>query len=125
MKRWFLIFIRLIIGIKSFSQQINGDGIIGKWSNDGGDKQIQMEIYALKNNSYYGSIINDNSTPTKDGTIILKALNYDASTRTYKGIMHPPDATVELTVVASFVTNNRLKLVAKKFFMTKTIYLIK
>ncbi|MFP5040837.1 hypothetical protein [Parasediminibacterium sp. JCM 36343] len=126
MKKWVLICFGLAISFNSYSQQINGaNSIIGKWKNDGGDKEIQMQIYAMKDNSYYGSIINDKSTPTKNGTILLKALKYDAFTRMYKGTMQPPDAKLELTVTVAFEADNRLKLVAKKFFMIKTLYLTK
>jgi Uncharacterized protein conserved in bacteria (DUF2147) len=101
----------------------NANSILGKWKNLDAEKAMQMEIYLAQDGKYYGKIINDNSQPSKNGNIALKALQYDAKKGTYKGTMSPPDAKTEINVTLSLQDNNKLKMVGKKFFMSKTFYL--
>lgn len=90
--------------------------IIGKWkAEDQPDKG--SEIYLAKDGLYYGKESN--------GKILLKKLKYDDATKTFKGIMTPPDKDIEFNVTISFINNNKLKIVAKKFFITKTMFLIR
>jgi hypothetical protein len=81
-----------------------------------------MEIYLAKNGKYYGKAINDNSTPSKNGNLIIKKLSYITEAKNYKGTMEPPDMNVTLNITVTLETANRLKIVAKKLLMSKTIY---
>jgi uncharacterized cupredoxin-like copper-binding protein len=101
----------------------NAHDILGKWKNLDEGKAMQMEIYLAQDGKYYGKIINDNNQPSKNGTIALKALQYDAPTASYKGTMQPPDSKMEIQITATLVGNNKLKMVGKKLFMSKTFYL--
>lgn len=104
-----------------FSQTANA--VIGKWQNEDKDKAIQMEIYLAKDGKYYGKIINDNKKKSKNGTIAISGLLFNENTQTYKGTMQPPDTDINLNVIVSLENTNRLKVVAKKLFMSKTMYL--
>jgi uncharacterized protein (DUF2147 family) len=101
----------------------NAHAILGKWKNLDEGKAMQLEIYLAQDDKYYGKIINDNNQPSKNGTIALKALQYDAAMGSYKGTMQPPDSKMEINITATLLGNNKLKMVGKKLFMSKTFYL--
>jgi hypothetical protein len=98
--------------------------IVGKWR-DESDASKQMDIYQDKDGLYYGKPAVEKDKKGNTAKTALKKLKYDASTQTFKGTMNPPDADMGLNVMVSFVGNDKLKFVAKKFFMTKTIYLLR
>lgn len=104
--------------------QTNENKIIGQWKAES-EKGKQSEFYLAKDGFYYGKLIPSDEKPDYNGKIIMKKLVYDASTNTYKGTMNPPDKDLELAVTISFVTNDKIKVVAKKFFMSKTMYFIR
>ncbi|SDG73408.1 DUF2147 domain-containing protein [Chitinophaga filiformis] len=97
--------------------------ITGNWKIEAKDKPAEIEIYPAKDDAYYGKIINDNNVPSKNGTIVLKALKYDKADQAFKGTMRPPDADVDLNVTVSPVDKDRLKMTARKLLVSKTIYL--
>ncbi len=101
----------------------NVHAILGKWKNLDEGKAMQLEIYLGQDGYYYGKIINDNNQPSKNGTIALKTLQYDAAMGSYKGAMQPPDSKMEINITATLLGNNKLKMVGKKLFMSKTFYL--
>jgi hypothetical protein len=57
--------------------------------------------------------------------VLVKNLKYDEVTKTFKGMMTPPDANLELSATVTMVSNDKLKIVAKKLVMSKTINLIR
>lgn len=81
-----------------------------------------MEIYRAGDGNYYGKIINDNSQDSKNGKVILKALKYNEKSDSYIGKLESPDNGTEIDVAVSFAGNKRLKVVGKKFLMTRTFY---
>jgi uncharacterized protein (DUF2147 family) len=101
----------------------NAHAILGKWKNLDEGKAMQLEIYLAQDGKYYGKVINDNDQPSKNGTIALKALQYDAAMGSYKGTMSPPDANMDIHVTLSLQNVNKLKMVGKKLFISKTFYL--
>jgi hypothetical protein len=98
--------------------------ILGKWQ-DETDANRRMDIYQDKDGLYYGKSAAEKDKKVNTAKTALKKLKYDASSQTFKGTMNPPDADIDLNVTVSFVGNDKLKFVAKKFFMTKTIYLLR
>jgi hypothetical protein len=100
-----------------------GNEIIGKWKAEEKDKNMQMEIYLAADGKYYSKIINDNSGKSKNGSPVMKSLQYDAASKTYRGTMSPPDAGIEINVTVSLLTNDRIKIIGKKFILTKIFYL--
>ena len=116
-----MIIIILTASVKIFAQSEND--IIGNWKSEDKDKPMQMEIYKNDNGKYFSRVINDASNKAGNGKIILQELVFDSLSKKYTGAMQPPDANISLNVTVSFENNDRLKVVAKKMLMTKTIYL--
>ncbi|MCU0322956.1 MAG: hypothetical protein MUE72_11095 [Chitinophagaceae bacterium] len=98
--------------------------IIGKWK--GEDKQNNhIEILLGNDGLYYGKLIYEDGKKENLYKQTMRNLIYDVTSKMYKGIMSPPDKDIELNVTISFVDKNKLKLVAKKLFITKTIYFLR
>jgi hypothetical protein len=116
-----ILIVFLCMSISVFPQ--TGGGITGSWKCEIKGKHIEMEIYQAIDSAYYGKIINDNSIPSTNGTIILKKLKYDKTSQTFKGTMRPHDADVELDATVTVIDKDRLKIIAKKLFMSRTVYL--
>ena len=93
------------------------------WKFELKDKPVEIEIYRAKDSAYYGKIINDTSKPSKDGTIVLKKLIYNKGSQDFKGTMHPHDADIELSVTVIAIDKDRLKAIAKKLLLSRTVYL--
>ena len=115
-----IITLCAFVSLLAFGQKANQ--IIGIWKSDDGEKNMQMEIYLAKDGNYYGKVINDNSTPSKNGSLVIKKLSYSTDTKSYKGTMEPPYMNVTLNVTVTLESANRLKILAKKLIMSKTIY---
>lgn len=111
----------LLMCIPLFSQ--TGNTVVGNWKCEIKDKHIEMEIYLAVDGAYYGKMINDNSTPSNNGTLILEKLKYNKASQAFKGTMHPHDADVDLDATITIIDKDRLKIIAKKLFVSKTVYL--
>jgi hypothetical protein len=98
--------------------------IIGQWK-DEKEPDRQMEFYLDKDGLYYAKTINSKKKEMINGQVLVKKLKYDEASKTFKGTMSPPDANLELSATVTIVTNDRLKIVAKKLVMSKTIHLIR
>lgn len=109
------------VGTYAFCQ--TAVSITGNWKCELKDKPVEMEIYLATDSAYYGKVINDNSSPSKNGIITLKKLKYNKATQTFNGSMQPHDADVELNVSIKIIDKDRLKLIAKKLFVSRTVYL--
>jgi hypothetical protein len=118
-----IILFNLLACLSSYGFGQAGKQITGNWKTLHTDKTLQMEIYLSENNLYYGKVSNDSSQASKNGTLILKALEYNETTKTYKGTMSPPGAGVDLSVTVTMENNDRIKIIAKKFLMSKTMYI--
>jgi hypothetical protein len=98
--------------------------ILGQWKNME-EPDRQMEFILGNDGKYQAHIIHDTDDASHHGKVVLKDLQYDAKTKSFKGLMSPPDADMELTATVFFEGPDKLKIVAKKFIMTKTIHLEK
>jgi hypothetical protein len=119
--------IKLLVALVLFTISVSAQTestIIGKWKGDE-KPDMQSEFYLDKDGLYYGKIIKDVENKGTLGRIILKKFKYDAKTNAFKGKMSPPDRDMELDATITFVNNDKLKIVAKKFIITKTIYFIR
>jgi hypothetical protein len=98
--------------------------IIGQWRDE---KEVdrQMEFYLDKDGLYYAKTINSKKKEMINGQVLVKKLKYDEASKTFKGTMSPPDANLELNATVTIVTNDKLKIVAKKLVMSKTIHLVR
>jgi uncharacterized protein (DUF2147 family) len=109
-----------ILFIFGTSQQ--GQIITGIWKMEEDKKPMQVEMYLSGDGNYYGKIINDNSKKSKNGKVVFQELKYSENTNTYKGRMQSPDNDAVVTITIYFDNNNRLKVVGKKYLMTKTFH---
>ncbi len=98
--------------------------IIGQWR-DQEEPDRQMEFYLDKDGLYYAKTINSKSKEMVNGQVLIKQLKYNETTKTFLGIMSTPDNRLDLAASISIVNNNKLKIVARKLVMTKTIYLVR
>jgi Uncharacterized protein conserved in bacteria (DUF2147) len=119
------IGLSLIIFLFSHSAFSQAGAIAGNWQSEDKSKDMQMEIYLAKDGNYYGKVINDNSKASKNGTLVLQKLSYDEKKQQYTGTIKPPDASLTLNATVTLENANRIKIVAKKFVMSKTMYLIR
>jgi uncharacterized protein (DUF2147 family) len=113
-KSAFSIVAFLLFSVVGFSQTENK--IIDTWQAEE-DASKKMEIYLAKDGLFYSK----DST----GKLILKKLKYNEKTKSYSGQITPPEKDMTLNVTISFESDNKLKMLAKKFIMSKTLYLIK
>ncbi len=121
-KRTTLTCALVLLALAAFSQ--SASSIIGQWK-DEADPDRQMEFYLDKDGLYYAKGINDKNKESIAGKTLVKKLKYDEATKTFQGLMSPPDAKLELNATISFMGHDKLKIVAKKFVMTKTILLVR
>jgi hypothetical protein len=98
--------------------------IIGQWK-DEKEPDRQMEFYLEKDGLYYAKTINSKKKELVNGQVLVKKLKYDEASKTFKGTMSPPDANLELNATVTIVSNDKLKIVAKKLVMSKTIHLVR
>jgi hypothetical protein len=98
--------------------------IIGQWK-DEKEPDRQMEFYLDKDGLYYAKTINSKKKEMANGQVLIKKLKYDEASKIFKGTMSPPDANLELNATVTIVANDKLKIVAKKLVMSKTIHLIR
>jgi hypothetical protein len=98
--------------------------LVGKWK--GEDKpDNHSEFFLAKDGFYYGKLIYEGKEKKNLGKILFHKLKYDATTKTFQGSMSPPDADLKINATISFFGKEKLKVVVKKFMMTKTIYLLR
>jgi hypothetical protein len=121
-KRTILTTTALLVMLAARAQ--SASVIIGQWQ-DQKEPDRQMEFYLDKDGLYYAKIINSKKKEMMNGQVLLKKLKYDQISKTFKGTMSPPDANLELNATVTIVTNDKLKIVAKKLVMSKTIQLIR
>jgi uncharacterized protein (DUF2147 family) len=115
------IFLTFFISASGISQSTNT--IIGKWKKKDGDRTMQLEIFQEKDGLYYSKIINDNNENSNNEKIVMKALEYNDVNKNYKGTMSPPDSSMTIDITVTVVNEDKLKIVGKKFTMTKISYL--
>lgn len=112
MIRSFLIFLLLMpFAFCAFAQ--DNQALLGKWQATD-NKEMIVEIYKANNGLYYGK--------KADGNLILKELKYNSSSKTYSGIMQIPDADVTMKVEITLESQEKFKMIATKFFISKTRY---
>ncbi|MFY8035654.1 MAG: hypothetical protein ACOVMQ_00735 [Cyclobacteriaceae bacterium] len=98
--------------------------IAGQWK-DEKDPDRQMEFYLDKDGLYYAKAIHSKKKDVANGQVLVKKLKYDAATQTFVGTMSPPDSGLELNATITFQTKDKIKIVAKKSILTKTLVLVR
>ncbi len=97
-----------------------GNSILGKWRDE---KEVDrhVEIYLGKDGLYYGKLIYEGKKKENIGQLIFKKLAYDATTKSFKGIMSPPNSSMEINSIVTIESADKFKIIGKKFLITKTI----
>ena len=112
----------LLVSISAFGQKAKE--IEGVWKSDD-KKKIEIQIYLASDGYYYGKITQDQDNKDNIGKIILKELKYDNKNNSFNGIMLPPEKDMEANAFITFQNTKKIKVVAKKLFLSKTIYFAK
>jgi hypothetical protein len=113
------------IGILTLSLgAIAQNNLLGKWKDEKDDKRV-VEIYLAKDGLYYGKVVRLPDTNAKLGHLIFQKCSFDAKTESLKGTMHPPKGNVAIDATIQLDKSGKLKVVGKKFLLTKTLYFIK
>lgn len=118
MKAITLIHTFLMLTFASMAQ--NPDKVLGKWKFEEDSKSV-VEIYLAKDGMYYGKIITAGNEKMKVGHLLFQKCKYEGSSASLKGIIKPTDTAKEMNVTISLDNNGKLKAVAKKFFISKTL----
>ncbi len=118
-------FIKAVIILKaSYLLRQPPTAIIGKWK--GEDKPTNhIEFYIGKDDLVYGKLIYEGNETKNIGKILFKKLKYNSISKVFKGVMCPPDATIEIDATLSFISDSKIKVVIKKFVITNTKYVYK
>jgi hypothetical protein len=122
MKSITLIFSFLMFSFASVAS--NPDKMLGKWAFDETPKSI-VEVYLAKDGMYYGKVVASGDEKLKVGHLVFQKCKYEANSTSLKGIIKPSDTAKEMNVTISLDKNGKLKAVAKKFFMSKTLFFSK
>lgn len=112
----------MILSISAYAQKTKD--IEGNWKSED-KKKIEIQIYQASDGFCYGKITHDGDDKNNIGKIILKALKYDNKNNSFNGIMLPPDKDIEANATITFENNKKIKVIAKKLLLSKTIYFIK
>lgn len=120
MTRVLFITITTLVITMSMAFTTQEKDILGNW------KAVEMQnstikVYKAKDGNIYGKIIASNR---KDwiGEIILKQVKYIADDEAWKGEVYNLERKMSVDVTITLLSQNKLKLVGTKFFMTKTFY---
>jgi uncharacterized protein (DUF2147 family) len=98
--------------------------ILGEWKTDD-NANVEAEIFISNDGLFYGKVIQDNGKKVTNGKIILKKFVYDSKSNSFKGKMSPHDRDMEVNATITFESNDKLKVVARKFLFSKTIYFLR
>lgn len=98
--------------------------LLGKWK--GEDKpNNHTEFFQEKDGLYYGKLIFEGVEKKNIGKILFKKMTYNTAKKEFKGWMSPPEGDMEIDASLTFISPDKLKIVVRKFLMSKTIYLIR
>lgn len=98
----------------------DADQITGDWfSPDMRNSTIQ--IFRDKDNLYYGKIIDSDKKKWINQTV-LKQLSYNSTKASWEGTLYSLEREISINVTINMAASDQLKLVGKKFLITKTFY---
>jgi len=113
-KNFFITLTLILINTLAFAQ--TNAAILGKWTTEE-KKDLLLEIYKSADGLFYGK--------NQTGKLVLQQLQFDSKTKAYKGKMLAPEKDILVDVTVYNENVDRLKMVVKKFMITKIIYLTK
>lgn len=120
MTKTILLAIAALFLMTSMAFTSGESGIVGNWQ-AADIENATVKVYKDENGYYYGKIIKCDRIEWI-GEFILKKVKYEAENNEWKGELHSlaRDATIDVRI--SLESQRKLKLVGKKFFMTKTFF---
>lgn len=118
MTKYLVLMLGLLAAAQIRAQSPNE--ITGKWNNKE-DKHGLMEFYQGEDGLYYGRMINADGGEAKLGKVVLRKLRYNSESKTFTGLISPPDFNIELNATLSWIDKDALLVVAKNMFKTKKI----
>ena len=109
-----------LIALTSSSLRAQAFDIIGKWK----FKEKPRELMITQEGKHFeGKAVNPKAEYKE--VKILKNLHFDTKQQAYVGTLNSPKKNMSLDVTIYKVSSDKLKMVGKKGFMTKTFHLIK
>jgi len=114
-RRHFLTLL-LTLTIAAIQAQTSAD-IIGHWKDNEQPNRL-VEFYLGDNNLYYARIARDDDHKDLNGKVFIKKLKYDDSSKSYQGLVSPPDidANMEINATITWLDQDTLLIVVKNFF---------
>ena len=122
MKRMMLIGFGVVIALLTFkaAAQTSTGSITGTWYAEELDQSV-IEVVRLKDGNYEG-VIQSSSKEEYVGHKVIYDFEYDPEENHYTGTISSAARNIKLDGTLVLEEDGRLKLVGKKFVMTKTFY---
>ncbi|MEM6321653.1 MAG: DUF2147 domain-containing protein [Bacteroidota bacterium] len=98
----------------------NAKAIIGVWKAEAIENS-SIELYEAEDGLLYGKIV-DSSEKDWIGKVIFSEGTYDAEANHWQGELYSLKRKMTIAATLSLESDKKLKVVGKKFFMTKTFY---
>lgn len=96
--------------------------LIGNWKGEG-EPGISVEFYLAADGAYYGKL--NDKTDKNYGKTVFKKITYNPKEKNFTGTLIPADKDITLSVTLSFESSSRIKVIAKKFLITRVVYFSK
>jgi len=113
----FLAASAFLLGIQSHTQN---DAILGTW-NAKDLENATIKLYRSDDGFIYGKIVDCNRKDWID-KVILDKTKYNKQDQAWKGEIHSLRTGMDINITIYLQNDNKLKLVGKKFFMSRTYY---
>jgi len=97
--------------------------IVGTWEAKELENSL-IQVYRAEDGLFYGKIIKSDREDWVN-EIILKETKYSIRDKTWSGLVYSLERKMHINVTINMESSTKLKLVGKKFFMTKTFYWLK
>lgn len=113
-----ILFFLFLVTIQT--AMISQDNISGTWLAEDLDHSV-INIYKENDGLYYAKIT-ESENKAYINKIVLKEMKYNPKDKVWKGTIYSPKRNMEIDGTISLDSNEKMKLVGKKYFMTKTFY---
>lgn len=115
-----ILFLSSILFLSLTTFAANDASIIGNWKAPDLENST-IQVYKSNDGYFYGKII-ESDKPEWVDEVILKKVKYFPEDEVWKGKIYSLKRKMSIDVTINLETENKLKLVGKKLFMTKTFY---
>lgn len=116
------IYVGCFLFLFSFQLSAQSDAIEGKWFAEELDNAtIRIEA---RNGAYFGEIVRSD-VADHVGVEVLKNLQFDPEQANWIGTVYSPKRKMNINATVTLESPDKLKIVGKKFVLTKTFYFTK